>query len=121
MLEIENQYKQIVEQKAKLELMGQQLKMTNAHLEEKVIDRTRELEEKNTHLAEYTFINVHLLRGPLCRIIGLTNLMSLEQHKEETIHLLNLLKESNTELEQLIKKITIVLEAGEALNRNTLQ
>lgn len=121
LIEIGKQYLQNVDQSAKLELMGQQLKMANAHLEEKVKDRTRELEEKNTHLAEYTFINVHLLRGPLCRIIGLTNLMSLDEHKEETIHLLDLLKESNTELEQLIKKITEVLEAGEALNRNDLQ
>ena len=121
LVEIGKQYLQNVDQREKLELMGQQLKMANAHLEEKVKDRTRELEEKNTHLAEYTFINVHLLRGPLCRIIGLTNLMSLENHKEETVHLLDLLKESNTELEQLIKKITEVLEAGAALNRNDLQ
>lgn len=121
LVEIGKQYLQNVDQREKLELMGQQLKMANAHLEEKVKDRTRELEEKNTHLAEYTFINVHLLRGPLCRIIGLTNLMSLENTKEETLHLLDLLNESNTELEQLIKKITEVLEAGAALNRNDLQ
>ena len=121
LVEIGKQYLQNVDQKEKLELMSQQLKMANAHLEEKVKDRTKELEEKNNYFAEYTFINVHLLRGPLCRIIGLTNLMSLDKHKEETIHLLDLLKESNTELEALIKKITAVLEAGEVLDRNTLQ
>lgn len=121
LVEIGKQYLQNVDQSAKLELMSQQLKMANAHLEEKVKDRTRELEEKNTYLAEYTFINVHLLRGPLCRIIGLTNLLSLENHTETTDHILDLLKESNTELEQLIKKITEVLEAGEALSRKNLQ
>jgi len=121
LVEIGKQYLENETQREKLELLSQQLKMANANLEEKVKERTKELEEKNTYLAEYTFINVHLLRGPLCRIIGLTNLLNLDEHREENKQLLKLLEESNNELETLIKKITEVLEAGEALDRNSLQ
>jgi signal transduction histidine kinase len=47
----------------------------NENLEVLVADRTREVENQNKALTEFAFINAHMLRGPLCRIIGLIQLM----------------------------------------------
>jgi light-regulated signal transduction histidine kinase (bacteriophytochrome) len=43
-----------------------------------VRERTHELEVQNEKLTEYDFINSHLLRAPLARILGLADLLCLE-------------------------------------------
>ena len=49
----------------------------NSTLETKVKERTIELEKRNGILEEYAFINSHLLRGPICPLRGLVNLLNI--------------------------------------------
>ena len=99
---------------------NRQIASMNEDLEERVQQRTQELEGQNKKLAEYAFINSHLLRGPLSRILGLINVIDQEHDPKET-ELIGLLRKSGNELDEIIKKITETLNEGEYLSVEELR
>ena len=62
-------------QKDEIQSQAEQLKAFNEHLEELVNQRTQKIQEQNKKLLEYAFSNSHLVRAPLARILGLTELL----------------------------------------------
>ncbi len=80
----------------------------NENLESLVEDRAYQIENKNRSLSEYAFINAHMLRGPLCRIIGLINLMEQEPNKHNTDQLAQL-KSMAHEIDQRVREINSVV------------
>lgn len=92
----------------------------NEVLEERVKQRTVELEDQNRKLSEYAFINSHLLRGPVSRILGLINLIKLEPVVQE-LELMDHLTKSGTELDHIVKKITMALNDGVPLTIEELK
>jgi hypothetical protein len=72
-----------------------------------VEERAFEVENKNRSLAEYAFINAHMFRGPLCRIIGLINLMEKEPDQYPTDQPAQL-KSIAQEIDQRVKEINSV-------------
>ncbi len=124
--EIERQNALLIDQRGEIEKINveikksnEEIKNINATLESRVSERTKNLEKKNMQLAEYAFINAHLLRGPLCSILGLVNL--LEKHPEsddETV--LFHMKKSTIELHEVVAKITKAIEDGSHFDRNLL-
>ncbi len=95
------QNEQIKEQKAEVEKL-------NNDLNNLIEQRTREVETRNKMLGEYAFVNAHVLRGPLSRVLGLLNLMQLEQknyspEKVKEVHL------AAKEMDLIIRKINDVL------------
>ncbi|NQZ76741.1 MAG: hypothetical protein HRT61_11685 [Ekhidna sp.] len=103
-VEIENQ-KSLVEAQAK------ELKVLNSDLELKVNERTQELKKryqeleiKTQKLSEYAFINSHLLRAPLSKIMAISSLLSegdftLDQKLNEA------LISSSNKLDAIIREI----------------
>ncbi len=87
----------------------------NQSLEDRVRERTQVLEEKNQQLSEYAFINSHLLRAPLSRILGLVNLLEYSENKEA--QLISHLKLSSEELDEIVKKINGAIDEGTHFNR----
>lgn len=61
----------------------EEIKSINENLEKIIGDRIKNIAAKNQELEEYAFINAHLVRGPLCRILGLTNLMIQEENSPQ--------------------------------------
>ena len=79
----------------------------NEMLEDRVRQRTIELENKNKRLSEYAFINSHMLRAPVSRILGLINLIknsNINISLQETEELIGLLGKSTDELDNIVKK-----------------
>ncbi|MBX2961417.1 MAG: hypothetical protein KF687_02825 [Cyclobacteriaceae bacterium] len=74
----------------------------NENLEQLIDKRIQKIEEKSYQLEEYAFINAHILRGPVCRILGLVSLMKNEQPRLEQI------KEKADEVDELIRKINSI-------------
>ncbi len=95
------------------------MKLANEELERRVKKRTSELEDRNARLKEYAFINAHLLRAPLCRIKGLTNLIGKNNEIYDR-QIIERLVISNAELEDIVKKITNILDEEKELNRDLL-
>jgi len=93
-----------------LELVTRQeeTRAINENLEAMVEDRAFEIENKNNSLSEYAFINAHMLRGPLCRIIGLISLMEQEPNAHNK-NQIKQLKSIAQEIDQRIKEINSVV------------
>jgi tetratricopeptide (TPR) repeat protein len=95
---------------------SREIESLNETLEERVKVRTEALEIQNQQLAEYAFINAHLLRGPLSRILGLINLFEYDQQQKNE-KLVELLKLSGRELDSVVQKITDTLQNGTNITR----
>jgi tetratricopeptide (TPR) repeat protein len=92
----------------------------NELLEQRVKERTMELESQNKLLTEYAFINSHLLRSPVSKILGLVNLMQIDNgsdHKD----IMAFLKTACEELDTVVKRITIALDGGEHFDRDAIK
>lgn len=70
----------LYEQNQELATREEETRALNDNLEALVDERAELMEKKNLELAEYAFINAHMLRGPLCRVMGLLSLMEKEPH-----------------------------------------
>jgi hypothetical protein len=90
----------------------------NQSLEERISERTEALAAQNQQLAEYAYINSHQLRGPICRILGLVNLIEESDTKEK--EMVGLLRASVVELDDVVKKINEIVDTGASIDRNQL-
>lgn len=96
-----NQNTQIEEQKREVEKL-------NNDLNNLIEQRTMQIEARNKMLAEYAFVNAHVLRGPLSRVLGLLNLMQLEQSNYSTERVKEVQRAAK-EMDLIIRKINDVL------------
>jgi signal transduction histidine kinase len=112
---------EIEEQNKMLKEKNEEITSINNRLEERVAERTLELEDHNRKLAEYAFINSHLLRGPLCSILGLINLLNNTSLSEKEKEILMHLKESSHNLDDVVSKISKALSNGPELDRDLIR
>lgn len=109
------------EYEIKLKRQRDEIKEVNESLEQKVRDRTEALQQQNDQLIEYSYINSHLLRGPLSRLLGLIHLIELSDLSANESELVKHLKLSGEELDLVIKKIGQALEKGQFFDRESLR
>ncbi|HRW99019.1 MAG TPA: hypothetical protein P5280_05990, partial [Cyclobacteriaceae bacterium] len=64
-------------------------------------------------LEEYAFINAHKLRSPVASILGLVNILSKMDLKDETKNINNHLKETTEKLDLIVSDITRAIEKGD--------
>ena len=107
-------------QAAKISIFNEELQAMNENLEDRVQERTRALEEQNAQLAEYAFINSHLLRAPLSRILGLINLINASDLSHRERELMRHLHESGRQLDDIVHRISNMLDKGYPLTRDEL-
>ncbi len=101
--ELLNQQKDELAIKSKnLLSLNEQISTLNTSLDKKVKERTAKLEQQNEKLMKYAYFNSHHLRGPVCSILGILNLIKLEPDNENIEEYLKLLDESTQELDKLI-------------------
>ena len=100
--------KQIIQTKALLAKQGE-IESLKENLEQLVKKRTSELEKTKIELEEYAFHNAHLVRKPLSNILGLINIIELENVNIDKVKLIKL-KEDVQGLDLITKKINIVLQ-----------
>lgn len=96
------------QQNLELATREEETRAINDNLEAIVHERTQEMENKNQALAEFAFINAHMLRGPVCRIIGLLQLMEREPERYDPAQLQHW-KKTMEEIDAQIQNINKVL------------
>lgn len=121
--QIRLQNKELHAQRLQIEEINRELKGSNETLEEHVQERTRKLEEQNAQLTEYAFINSHLLRAPLARILGLASLIVQINDENKPIDpvLMRSLLRSSEELDEIIRTISKLLYEGKDFTRKEVE
>ncbi|MDF9795097.1 signal transduction histidine kinase [Catalinimonas alkaloidigena] len=94
----------LIRKNDELAIQQTEIQLLNSRLEQMVVMEVEHTQEKNRRLAEYAYINAHHLRGPLCRIIGLSDLMK-EIDSGAPNHLSQIIKKRAEELDEIIKQI----------------
>jgi signal transduction histidine kinase len=110
------QQKEIITQSEELQTLNESLKSLNNHLEDIVMERTKELQLKNEKLAEYTFINGHQLRAPVATMLGLCSLLDYSEEIQEKETIISKLKNEVKILDITIKEIRLKLETDQSIN-----
>ncbi len=91
----------------------------NESLETRVKQRTEELEKQNHQLAEYAYINSHLLRAPLSRLLGLVNLVRYSEIAgTEREQIIQQIQVAGSELDEVVAKINQALGVKSSFNRS---
>lgn len=103
-----------------LSALNEELTIMNESLEVTVQNRTSALEKQNKQLSEYAFINSHMLRAPLSRILGLTYILSKEKLNIKDSKLLNALTVASEDLDSIVRKISALLYKREDFTRNDI-
>jgi signal transduction histidine kinase len=82
----------------------------NENLEKIVNARTAKIKIQISQLESYAHMNSHEVRAPVARILGLINLILLEENELLKKDLLEKLNSSTLELDLVIKKMNRLLE-----------
>jgi len=74
----------------------------------------REIEAQNEKLREISWIQSHMVRAPLARLLGLVGLIrDMKDDTSELQHMMNCLEVSANELDQVVREITSRIEIPE--------
>jgi len=115
------QQMEIFETSEELLRQKEEIQSINESLEIRVQERTGVLEAKNKQLAEYAFINSHVLRSPVSTMMGLINLISYANLQEEDKKIYEHLKETAQVLDSVVFKINSAIDNGIHFDRNYLE
>jgi len=112
------QRKQILEQKEAIEIqatalikLNDELQELNKTLERRIAERTNQLTIQNQRLTEYTFVNAHKLRAPVASMLGLLNLIPQVPPQERDV-LLRHMKTCGDQLDAIIHELSRSLESA---------
>ncbi len=108
---IELYVKRVNESRALIEQQKEELDAMNQNLEQIVLHRTSQLEERNEKLKQHAFFNAHLLRGPFSNLQGLIQLQEQMDHSSnEQLEIRAKVNQTLEELDDRIKEIQKVVE-----------
>lgn len=96
-----SQHEMLVREQAEIESI-------NSNLEQIIKERIRQIEDTNKSLSEYAFINAHMLRAPLSRIIGLSDLMERDAVDSGNSNVIEI-KALAGSMDKVVRKITDAL------------
>lgn len=96
------------DQNVKIEKQSEEIRGMYDNLELIVKKRTHELEEKNNRIRRYSFSNSHIVRAPLARILGLTDVARMEN--DISLELFELIRKNAKELDHVIREMNKILD-----------
>ncbi len=111
--QVETKRYELMEALGELRKMHEKSIAMNDKLEEEVAIRARALDFQNKKIIEYHFINAHKLRAPVARILGLTSLIIMETKGDKDSMILNRLKQTGEELDEIVHVIQKTLDTAE--------
>lgn len=104
-----------------LNSLNDELMTVNESLEKAVHERTSTLQLQNEQLTEYAFINSHLLRAPIARILGLANIITNEVELQKDKQMLEALSLATEELDDIVRRISDVLYDSNNVSRSDIK
>jgi len=110
--EIQERNEEITRQAEELSEVNDEITRMNENLEALVAERTQKIREQSERIIAYSYFNAHKVRGPLARILGLVNVLQLEQWPKspELERWLQRVKQSAAELDEMIREVNTKLD-----------
>ncbi|GHN01775.1 hypothetical protein WSM22_32640 [Cytophagales bacterium WSM2-2] len=108
-MEIESANMSLQALNEELTASNEQIKSVNDNLEKMVDERTKKINDQLQQLLKYAHMNSHEVRAPLARMLGLIQLLKMENNHEIREDMLDKLYASSKELDQVIKSMTHLL------------
>lgn len=88
----------------------EEVRSLNDNLEKIVLSRTERINAQLQQLEKYAHMNSHEVRGPVARILGLIDLIQMEENRMILGELIRKLSLASEELDVVIKKMNRLLE-----------
>jgi signal transduction histidine kinase len=106
----ERTQKKLLEQHDQILLQKEEIEGINNNLEQIIVNNTQKLKDQEARITNFAFINAHKVRSPLARIIGLLNLLSLENDKATVFEdYLPILRSNADELNDRLQEVSQTL------------
>lgn len=125
-LELQHKNQALEEAQSIIQTQNEKLRDYTDNLEKEVAARTMEIRLANHELADnvqkleqYAYITAHNLRAPVARLLGLIHLLEIkpaQENDQEIGEIIGRVKNSATELNDVIKDINTILEVRKEVN-----
>lgn len=125
-INLEKQNTELNKARKLIETQHQELQHYTKNLQEEVkmkakdlVATNQELIKHNHQLQQFSFITAHNLRSPVARILGLINLLQLKDKTfEDREYILEQIRITGQDLDQVIKDLTLVLDIKKGIAEN---
>lgn len=107
----------IHEQKERLVKYNEMLKDLVEQKSTDLIKANEELVKHNNELRQFSYTVSHNLRGPVARLLGLTNLLNSGLPAEENHKMMEFLHQSTSELDTILKDLNLIIDIRNDLYR----
>ena len=107
----------ISEQQSKLQKYNLELESLVDEKSSDLINANKELIKSNNELRQFSFTVSHNLRGPVARLLGLTNLVKFSQNREEISQLTDFIHQSAGELDSILRDLSQIIDIRNELYR----
>jgi signal transduction histidine kinase len=105
----------------KIRLQKLALSKQNSGLENELRDLNEDLKILNNQLTEYSYINSHMMRAPLCRMMGLIQLLEQQNSDQESKEILSYMRTASEELDDITRRINQLVATGFEFDRQHLR
>ncbi|MFZ2905654.1 MAG: ATP-binding protein [Cyclobacteriaceae bacterium] len=109
--------KVIGEQQEKLQVYNHELESLVKQKSADLIHTNEELIKSNNELRQFSFTVSHNLRGPVARLLGLTNLVKYSTNEDEINKLTQFIHQSARELDSILKDLSRIIDIRNELYR----
>ncbi|MFN3840601.1 MAG: sensor histidine kinase [Cyclobacteriaceae bacterium] len=114
---LENANRLISEQRSKLQVYNTELERLVKEKSTDLVKTNEELIKSNNELRQFSFTVSHNLRGPVARLLGLTNLIRYSENPEEIAQLTAYIHDSAGELDSILKDLAQIIDIRNDLYR----
>jgi hypothetical protein len=87
----------------------EQVSELNEKLEQKITERTNEMAIMNEKLLHFAFLNAHKIRGPICRLMGIRDILKMTEDPKEILELMKYVDATILELDEITKNASTLL------------
>jgi signal transduction histidine kinase len=115
----------INQQKDEIQIQSSYIHQLNKNLEAIVAEKTKDIQttnqeliKQNNELLQFSYTVSHNLRGPVARLLGLTNIMQYAKSAEERNQMVDRIRQASRDLDATLKDVSKVIDVTNDLHQS---
>jgi len=113
---LEEAYQLINDQKDKVSIYNSQLQNLVDEKSQSLVAANEELVKHNNELMQFSYTVSHNLRGPVARLLGLSQLLNRDIEETEKSEILQFIHQSTIDLDAVLKDLNVIIDLRKGLN-----